>query len=61
MNVDPKLLELLVCPDCHGELIEQGDVLICQQCGLHYPVRDGVPIMLIEEAWRPGEQADADA
>lgn len=53
MAVDPQLLALLVCPDCHGELSEEGDALVCQQCGLHYPVRDGVPVMLIEEAFRP--------
>ena len=61
MGVDPQLLELLVCPDCHGELREEGDTLICQECGLHYPVRDDVPIMLIEEAWRPDSDAGDNA
>ncbi|HWB72026.1 MAG TPA: Trm112 family protein [Egibacteraceae bacterium] len=55
MAVDPELIDLLVCPDCHGE-IEYKDrrkVIICTRCGLHYPVRDDIPVMLVEEATRP--------
>jgi hypothetical protein len=51
--VDPKLLALLVCPACHGELGPCADLLRCKGCGLGYPVRDGVPIMLVEEALPP--------
>lgn len=55
MPLDPALLEILICPDCHGD-VEHKDrrhVIICQECGLQYPVRDGIPVMLVEEATRP--------
>jgi len=45
----------MACPACHGALEERGAALACTVCGLHYPVRDGIPIMLQEEAYRPGE------
>ena len=57
--VDPKLLELLVCPLTKGLLRydrERGE-LISDQAGLAYPVRDGIPIMLVDEA-RPLEDED---
>ena len=52
MSVDPQLLEILVCPKCKGELdySEAESVLICEACALSYPVRDDIPIMLIDEA-----------
>ncbi len=52
------LRDILVCPACHGELAEhRGDQrLDCRVCGRRYPVRDGIPIMLIEEAEQPSEE-----
>ncbi len=52
MSVDNELLEILVCPKCKGDLEyrETESVLICHQCSLGYPVRDDIPIMLIDEA-----------
>jgi hypothetical protein len=50
MPVDKQLLEILVCPADHGALREEGDRLICAQCKRRYPVRDGIPVMLIDEA-----------
>lgn len=50
--VDPKLLELLVCPVTKGPLVydrERGE-LISKQANLAYPIRDGIPIMLADEA-----------
>ena len=54
VNIDPKLMEIIVCPDCHGKLVAEGEELVCQGCGLAYPVRDDIPVMLIDEAerWR---------
>lgn len=51
-ELDPQLLEILVCPRCKGELdYDPGaPALTCPTCQLRYPVRDGIPIMLIEEA-----------
>jgi uncharacterized protein YbaR (Trm112 family) len=52
--VDPRLLELLVCPACRSAIEEiAGPALRCRACALVYPVRDGIPIMLVEEAQRP--------
>jgi uncharacterized protein len=55
VNLDPVLLEILVCPDCKGSLTVDlaTDELVCDSCGLRYPVRDDIPIMLVEEARRP--------
>ena len=52
MTVPRQLLEILVCPKCRGELEyrEPDAVLVCHQCRLKYAVRDGIPIMLIDEA-----------
>lgn len=49
-GVDPKLLEILVCPLCKGKLVVRGDELICKADRLAYPVMDGIPVMLEEEA-----------
>lgn len=52
MTIPQQLLEILVCPKCRGELEyrESEPSLVCHQCKLKYPVRDGIPIMLIDEA-----------
>ena len=51
-KLDEKLLEILVCPKCHGELEYRPDeaALFCQACRLRYAVEDGIPVMLIDEA-----------
>jgi uncharacterized protein len=50
--VDPKLLEILVCPASHGPLEYDAAAgeLISRKAGLAYPIRDGIPIMLVSEA-----------
>jgi uncharacterized protein YbaR (Trm112 family) len=50
--VDPKLLEILVCPICKGRLAYRKDAaeLVCKADRLGYPVKDGIPVMLEEEA-----------
>jgi uncharacterized protein len=55
VQLDKDLLEILICPDCHGdvEYKDRRKVIVCTQCSLQYPVRDGIPIMLVEEAERP--------
>lgn len=52
MTVPAELLELLVCPRCRGALEHEREPerLVCPACRLAYPVRDGIPIMLIDEA-----------
>jgi uncharacterized protein YbaR (Trm112 family) len=55
-SVDPKLLEILVCPLCKGKLIYRknaradAEELVCRADRLAYPVKDGIPVMLEEEA-----------
>ncbi len=53
MNLDPALLDIIVCPDCHGALEVTGEELVCTKCGLAYPVRDDIPVLLVDEARRP--------
>jgi uncharacterized protein YbaR (Trm112 family) len=48
--IDKELLSILACPDCKGDVELKEEKIICKKCGLKYPVRDGIPIMLIEEA-----------
>lgn len=50
--LDDKLLEILVCPKCKGELVydKEKDELTCNSCRLIYEVKDDIPIMLIDEA-----------
>ena len=59
--LDRKLLDILVCPVCKGEVALNGDKtgLICNKCKLEYPVEDDIPIMLPEEA-RPLEGEGAE-
>lgn len=59
--IDPKLLEIMQCPACTGELSERMEppALVCADCGRAYPVREGIPVMLIEEAVMPQTGSDA--
>jgi len=52
MPISKELLDILACPKCKGpiELNEAQDGLICEACRLVYEIRDGIPIMLIDEA-----------
>ncbi|HYR93818.1 MAG TPA: Trm112 family protein [Methylomirabilota bacterium] len=50
MAIDPELLSILACP-ADGSAVAQKDAhLVCAKCGLRYPIRDGIPVMLLEEA-----------
>ncbi len=51
MSISPELLAILVCPRCKGPLDyrETEARLVCMACGLAYPVRDDIPIMLVDE------------
>jgi uncharacterized protein len=56
-EVDPKLLEILVCPLTKGPLRydREAQELISEEAGLAYPIRDGIPIMLVDEARQLGD------
>jgi uncharacterized protein YbaR (Trm112 family) len=64
VTLHPLLLEILVCPDCKGALTVDAtnSELVCDECGLIYPIRDGIPVMLVSaarrsDAGRPDELA----
>ena len=52
MAIDQELLNILACPKCKGEvkLTEEKDGLVCDACKLKYPIKDDIPVMLIDEA-----------
>ncbi|UUU22611.1 Trm112 family protein [Streptomyces sp. DSM 40750] len=54
MPLEAGLLEILACPACHAPLTEEETELACtsQDCGLAYPIRDGIPVLLVDEARR---------
>jgi uncharacterized protein YbaR (Trm112 family) len=55
MNLDPELLQVVVCPACRSAL-EADDAageLVCTGCRLAYPVRDDIPVLLVDEARKP--------
>lgn len=53
MPIDSELLDILRCPLTHSKLRQEGDFLVAEVGGLAYPVRDGIPVMLMEEARLP--------
>ncbi len=57
----PELLAVLACPNCHGKFAVDYDQneLVCTSntCGLAYPIRDDIPILLVDEARRPERPA----
>ncbi|MEO3979003.1 Trm112 family protein [Streptomyces sp. CAU 1734] len=59
MSLEAGLLEILACPACHAPLddrtADETPELVCTgaECGLAYPVRDGIPVLLVDEARRP--------
>jgi len=56
-QIPASLLEIIVCPADHGDLTlsasDEGGELTCATCGLVYPVRDDIPVLLVDEARRP--------
>ncbi len=53
--ISQELLKILACPACKAALKEESETLVCAQpkCGLIFPVRQGIPVLLIEEALSP--------
>ena len=60
--IDPQLMDLLACPACDNRppVRQDGDTIVCDQCRRVYPIRDGIPEMLIESATIPGEPKPED-
>jgi hypothetical protein len=58
--IDKELLDILACPVCKSEVYQDTDYLVCSKCGRRYPVKEGIPIMLADEAIMPGKGAKGD-
>jgi len=66
MNLNPALLQILACPNCRAGLVvdDVAEELVCSSCRYAYPVRDDIPVLLVDEARKPGEavrHADSDS
>ncbi|MFA5287078.1 MAG: Trm112 family protein [Candidatus Omnitrophota bacterium] len=48
--IDKELIDILCCPACKGDVFLSGEKIVCKKCGNKYPVKDGIPIMLVDEA-----------
>lgn len=48
--IDKELLAILACPACHGDVVLAENKIVCQKCHRKYPIKDGIPVMLVEEA-----------
>ena len=48
--LNKKLLEILACPVCKSSVELKGNKIICHKCKKYYPIRDGIPVMLVDEA-----------
>ena len=52
--IDKELLEILACPACKSQVeLRDNKKIVCTKCGRRYPIRDGIPVMLIDEAEEP--------
>jgi uncharacterized protein YbaR (Trm112 family) len=58
MTINKELLEILVCPACREKVELKGEFIVCSACGKRYPIRDEIPIMLINEALPPEGHAN---
>ncbi len=54
--IDKELLDILACPACKTDVSLEGDRIVCSKCGRRYPIKDDIPIMLIDEAEMPGDK-----
>ncbi|MFH0754699.1 MAG: Trm112 family protein [Candidatus Omnitrophota bacterium] len=52
MMIDKVLLDILACPACQADVMEEHGKIVClgAGCGLKYPIREGIPVMLVDEA-----------
>ncbi len=48
--IDEELLKILACPACKSEVELKNEKIICKRCGRKYPIREGIPVMLVDEA-----------
>jgi uncharacterized protein YbaR (Trm112 family) len=51
--IDKELLQILACPACKAPVTQEGDRIVCTKCRRRYPIRDDIPVMLVDEAEQP--------
>lgn len=58
MMIDKRLLDILICPKCKGELIydDERDILICKKDGIYFEIKNNIPVMLLEKAKKLDEK-----
>jgi len=54
--IDKELLDILACPACKADVKLEGEEIVCVKCARRYPIKDDIPIMLIDEAKLPDEK-----
>ena len=55
--IDPELLDILACPDCKKDVELKENKIVCKGCGREYPIKDGIPIMLIDQS-KPAKKTE---
>ncbi len=53
--IDKELLNILACPACKASVKLEDEKIVCTKCGLRYPIKDGIPVMLIDEGEKDEE------
>jgi len=48
--LDDKLLQLLACPACGGDVVLKAERVVCTQCQRKYPIKEGIPVLLVEQS-----------
>jgi len=51
--IDEKLLALLACPACQGDVVLKDNKIVCTRCHRSYPIIDGIPVLLVDQASSP--------
>ena len=59
MTLSDRMLQILACPGCRGRLEDAGGYLVCRACQLKFPVREGIPVLLLSEAEKCGPDEGA--
>ena len=57
VDIDEALVSILACPVCRRKVEKRGAALVCVQCGRCYPIRNGIPVMLVDAALPPDQSA----
>lgn len=53
--IDKELIDILACPDCKSDVELKDNKIVCKACGRRYPIKDDIPILLVEESEPPEE------